>query len=159
MNAILIDAKNSSFNSTYFGIAFNYNFISKSDDNRSVKKTLDKKINRLITYFRNEIVMVKNEDISHIFIEHGVTYVVDNKGNKTISNKSLEVLYSSLASEKFFKVNRQHIVALQGVRKIFKSGNALKLELLFNHSKPILVGKNKVAAFKSWLNNTRIIEA
>lgn len=107
---------------------------------------------RFLTYFRNELVVIKSEEIAYAFIENTTTFVITNDGRKTISNSTLEGLFMELDSHRFFKVNRQIIVRITAIDKIIKMGKSLKIHTNPKTNLNILVGKNKTAAFKKWLN-------
>lgn len=107
---------------------------------------------RITTYFRNEILLVYIDDISLIFIENSITYVITKDGKKSCSNYTLDQIYDKLNQKKFFRVNRQVILGASSIQKIIKIGPSLKIETLPKIDIPIMVGKNKVSKFKKWLN-------
>ena len=108
---------------------------------------------RILTYFRNELLVVYASDIAYIYKEHSITYVVSMNGQKSISNDSLDYLFSGLDHHYFFRVNRQVILRVSAIKKIIKMGQGLKIETHPPSDNPIFVGKNKSLAFKNWLNS------
>jgi len=108
---------------------------------------------RLLTYIRNELRPVAVEDISYIYLENSITYVVRNDGKRLTANESLDQIYYSLDEQLFFRANRQIIVAIYGIDRIIKYGNsALKIEMSPTSEVDIIIGKNKTSAFKQWLD-------
>jgi len=107
---------------------------------------------RILTYFRNELLIVYVSDIAYIYKENSITYVVNISGQKSVSNNSLDNLFTGLDHHYFFRVNRQLILGVSAIKKIVKMGQGLKIETFPASENPIFVGKNKSLAFKNWLN-------
>lgn len=108
---------------------------------------------RLLTYVRNELVPVHIEDIAYIYVEHKITYLVCKDGRRSTSNESLDQIYTSLDSKIFFRANRQIIVSIEAISKITKFGNnALKIQTNPVSEVDIVIGKNKAALFRQWLD-------
>ncbi|MFK7747976.1 MAG: LytTR family transcriptional regulator DNA-binding domain-containing protein [Kordia sp.] len=108
---------------------------------------------RLLTYIRNELMPITIEDIAYIYVENSISYVVRKDGKRYTANDSLDQIYASLDPKLFFRANRQTIVAIYAIDKIIKYGNsALKIEMQPVSEIDIIIGKNKVAIFKKWLD-------
>lgn len=108
---------------------------------------------RILTYVRNELLPVATEDISYIYVENTITYVVRKDGKRSTTSESLDLIYSYLDEKSFFRANRQIIVAISAIDTITKFGNS-KLKIQVNPASKIdiIIGKNKAAAFKQWLD-------
>ena len=125
--------------------------IASEEDNRETKDTNKK---RILTYLRNELLTVSAEDIAYIFTENTITYVVDLNGKRSTTNSSLDELYSGFDSNFFYRANRQFIIAITAIDKIIRYGNnQLKIVVNPNSDLDIIIGKNKAAEFKQWLNS------
>lgn len=108
---------------------------------------------RILSYVRNELVTTLVTDIAYIYVENTITYIVSHEGRKTTSSDSLDKIYSMLRKELFFKANRQFIVAISAIEKITKYENSkLKIQVKPKSEIDIIIGKNKAAAFKQWLD-------
>ncbi|KPM31851.1 Two-component system response regulator [Croceitalea dokdonensis DOKDO 023] len=108
---------------------------------------------RLLTYLRNELLSVPLDQIAYIYTENTITYVVDMQGKKSTTNSSLDEIYSDLDNSFFFRANRQFIVSIISLEKIIRYGNnQLKLLVKPKSEVDIIIGKNKAAEFKKWLN-------
>lgn len=119
--------------------------ISEASDEKNKK--------RILTYKRNELLPVLTEDISYIYTENTITYVVDINGNRSTTNTSLDELFSGLDGNHFYRANRQFIIAIAAIEKIIKYGNnQLKILVQPNSEVDIIISKNKAAEFKQWLN-------
>lgn len=108
---------------------------------------------RLLTYVRNELMPIAIEDISYIYLENTITYIIRKDGKRFTANDSLDQIYSSLDNKLFFRVNRQIIVSIYAIDKIIKFGNnSLKIETKPSSEIDIIIGKNKASTFKQWLD-------
>jgi DNA-binding LytR/AlgR family response regulator len=108
---------------------------------------------RILTYVRNELMPVATEDIGYIYVENTITYVVQKDGKRSTTSESLDQIYSYLDEGSFFRANRQIIVAISAIDKIIKFGNSkLKIQVTPASEIDIIIGKNKAAAFKQWLD-------
>ncbi|WP_298516379.1 LytTR family DNA-binding domain-containing protein [uncultured Kordia sp.] len=120
---------------------------TKEEDTKEAPKQ------RLLTYIRNELMPIAIEDISYIYVENSISYVVRKDGKRYTANDSLDQIYASLDPKLFFRANRQTIVAIYAIDKIIKYGNsALKIEMKPISEIDIVIGKNKVSVFKKWLD-------
>ncbi len=128
------------------------NTITKEKNIEESRKFNDLQKLRILGYKGSEIVPIFIKNISLIYTENSVTYIVDDKGKKSISNASLDEIYKDLDTTLFFRANRQFIINIITIEKIIKYGNS-QLKIVINDSDAlILIKKNKVAEFKRWLN-------
>jgi len=108
---------------------------------------------RILTYLRNELRSIATEEIAYVYTENTITYVVDVHGKKSTTNSSLDELYSGLNNSFFYRANRQFIIAISSIQKIIRYGNnQLKIVVNPYSEIDIIIGKNKAAEFKQWLN-------
>ncbi len=129
---------------------------TKEESSGNIKTTSDEsnKIkNRLLTYSKDKLVTIKVDQVIFIDTENTVNWIYCLNGKKYPSNSSLDELYKSLDPLLFFRANRQSIVSVKGINEILKYGNSqLKIKLNGSFDKEIIIGKNKAAEFKKWLN-------
>lgn len=151
----------SKLNSSLENYQKNISLVKEEQDQNEIdalEKVDDKEIKeftkkRLLTYIRNELVPVAIEDISYIYLENTITYIVRKDGKRNTANESLDQIYSSLDKKLFFRANRQIIVSIYAIDKIIKFGNSsLKIETKPASEIDIVIGKNKAASFKQWLD-------
>ena len=117
------------------------------------EESLIKEKERILTYVRNELVPISTEDIAYIYVENTITYIVRKDGKRATASESLDQVYSYLNEKSFFRANRQIIVAISAIDKITKFGNSqLKIQVNPASEIDIIIGKNKAAAFKQWLD-------
>ena len=123
-------------------------YIDKNVDESEVSNSTKK---RILTYYRNELLVMYTDNIAYIFIENSITYIVNMDGKKSIVNESLDNLFAELNPRFFFRVNRQIIIRIPAIKKIIKMGNGLKVETYPPSHNAIIIGKNKALAFKKWI--------
>lgn len=127
--------------------------MRSNNDSPQVESTKEKEKQRILTYVRNELMPVSTEDIGYIYVENTITYVVQKDGKRSTTSESLDQIYSYLDEKSFFRANRQIIVAISAIDKIIKFGNSkLKIQVVPASEIDIIIGKNKAAAFKQWLD-------
>jgi two-component system response regulator LytT len=92
-------------------------------------------------------------DIAFFYSMQGITFAVTFEKREYPVNFSLESLKEQLHPDIFFKINRQFIVSIDAIKRVHSYFNGkLKLEIKPSHTKDIIVGKDKAAAFKRWLD-------
>lgn len=100
-----------------------------------------------------ENVVLKLEDIVMIYTENKVSYVIDNKGIKYISNKNLGELERELDNSLFFRISRQYILNINYI-KSFKSFEKVKLKVDISIpvvKQPIIISQETARAFRKWV--------
>jgi len=108
---------------------------------------------RILTYTKNELLPIAIQDIAYIYFENTITYVVKKDGKRSTSNESLSKIYSCLDKEFFFKANRQIVITISSIDRIVKMGNnQLRIHVIPEFEMDIVIGKNKIAEFKRWLD-------
>lgn len=111
--------------------------------------------------YRKRFLIQSNESFFHLPVEEivlfyskqGVTFAVTFEKREYPINFSLESLKEQLQPDNFFKINRQFIVNIEAIKRAHSYFNGkLKLEMQPSHSEDIVVGKDKAAVFKRWLD-------
>lgn len=109
---------------------------------------------RIVTHYKDEIVTIDTADIAYVYIDRSITHIKCQNGDKFTSNQSLTDLENKLDSNQFFRANRQYLVSIKAIDKIFVYGNnQLKITVQPPAPEDILISKNRVAEFKEWLNS------
>lgn len=109
---------------------------------------------RILTYLRNQLIPVDTNDIFFIKIDNTITKIYCFDGNIYTSNATLEEVYKTLDSNRFFRANRQYVISINVIEKILLYGkNQLKILLKNNSDDTIIISKNKASEFKKWLNS------
>lgn len=91
--------------------------------------------------------------IMYFFIERQLVHLRLKDGKSYFLDHSLDELESMLDPSIYFRVNRQMIVSISSIKSIQSYfNNRLFLTLNPAHSTNVIVSREKVAAFKKWLD-------
>lgn len=126
-------------------------------DNQSVAKVLSLLSNSYKTRFLvkvgEHIRMVAVDDIAMIFSSDKSTFIRTKNGRDYGIDYSLDQLDGLINPATFFRVSRKFIVSIDAIADIITySGSRLKLKLVVETDDDVLVSREKVAEFKSWLD-------
>jgi len=89
----------------------------------------------------------------YAYSEDSITFGVTTS-KRVIIDETLDQLYATLDTTKFFKINRGQLVAKNAVVKIAKYFNhRLKLSVTQPRDQEFVVSRQKVNDFKAWMNN------
>lgn len=134
-------------------VAYQQKVKVRGEEISNEKNAIDPSKKRILTYHRDELLTIPIETIAYIYVDHTITYVVCFDGKKSTTNSSLDELYTTLDTVKFYRANRQVIIAVPAIEKIIKYGNnQLKILVQPNAEIEIIISKNKASEFKQWLN-------
>ena len=99
-----------------------------------------------------KIKIINSDNIACFYSFENATFLNTSNGNYIINN-SLTSLESDLDSKKFFRVNRTFIVRKDFIKEIIAHSNSrLKLILISYSETEIIVSRERVKDFKSWIN-------
>ena len=111
--------------------------------------------------YRKRFLIQSNESFFHLSIKdiaiffsmQGITFAVTFDTREYPVNFSLECLKNQLHPEHFFKINRQFIVNIDAIKRVHTYFNGkLKLEIDPSHTEDVIIGKDKSASFKRWMD-------
>jgi DNA-binding LytR/AlgR family response regulator len=106
---------------------------------------------RLLIKQGNQLNFVATETVAFFFSEDGLTQFYTTQGKKHLLEQSLDELEQQLNPDGF-RINRKIIVSVGAIKKIHPHFNSrLKLELQPNYAAEVLVARERVADFKTWL--------
>ena len=113
------------------------------------------------TEYRKRFLIQSNESFFHIdteqiaflFSKQGISIAKTFEEREYPINFSLQSLKEQLNPDQFFKVNRQVIINIETIKKVHSYFDGkLKIETIPTHSEDIIIGKDKAATFKRWLD-------
>lgn len=108
---------------------------------------------RLITYKKDEMVMVEADNIAFFFLSEHVVSMHTSSGQQYIVNISLDELMKQLDNEVFYRANRQFIINVNAISTILVYGrNQLRLSTRPQSPEDIIISKNRVTDFRKWLD-------
>jgi two-component system LytT family response regulator len=111
-----------------------------------------KEKDRFLVRLGNHIYSIKTAEISLFYAEGRTVYLVTNENKKFIIDFKLEDLNNVLKSTSFFRVNRSFIVNINAIKDVIVYSNSrLKITPKATIDKEIIVSREKVNIFKTWL--------
>lgn len=107
---------------------------------------------RYIIRFNDRIVPVPTDDIAYVYSEEKTNYMITVSGNKYIIDTSLDVMVEDLDPEKFFRISRGCIIAMNAISSIIKQAGS-RLRIVARPEAPfeITVSRSRVDDFLDWL--------
>ena len=100
----------------------------------------------------NQIVYVKASDIAYLHFNKGLTVATTFSNRQIPLDYSLDHIEKLLNRNQFFRINRQFIIHIDAIRKITSYYNSrLILDLLPETGTGIIISRERVTPFKSWL--------
>ena len=106
----------------------------------------------LLVPVRDKLVPVNMDDVACIYSTGRKTQIYLKSGQMMLYNRSLDSIIVGLDPTRFFRANKQYIVARDCVKEIviwFDSRLLVKMPI--DVPEPLFVSKNKAADFKSWM--------
>jgi len=109
---------------------------------------------RFMVRVGEKIRTIMVEDILAFYSFDKTTYLHTTTHRNYIIDYSLEELESMLDRDRFFKINRKYIVSIEACSQIIAwSNNRLKIDIDGIDDQKIVVARERVQAFKKWLDN------
>lgn len=115
---------------------------------------IDRKFKKRFTIkIGQHIKIVHTDTIECLYSENKATYIFTNEKRNYLIDNSLEHWQNELDPEQFFRVNRTFIVHINAIKDIVAYTNSrLKLVLHSYNEQEIIVSRERVKKFKSWID-------
>ena len=122
--------------------------VSNIDEIVKTKKEKD----RFLVRLGNHIHSIKTAEIALFFAEGRTVYLVTKEHKKFIIDFKLEEIEQIIKSALFFRVNRSFIININEIKDVIVYSNSrLKITPKVKLEKEIIVSREKVNTFKTWL--------
>lgn len=109
---------------------------------------------RLLVKVGEQLKQVLVDDIAFFQFDEGMSWAVTFGKNRMPLDQPLDELEQMLDPRQFFRVNRKFIVNSNAIEKIHTYfNNRLKLQLRPDPETEVLVSRERVPGFKSWLDS------
>jgi DNA-binding LytR/AlgR family response regulator len=108
---------------------------------------------RFMVRLGQRIVAVPSEKIAYFYSENKLTYIVTLDGKKFPLDQPLDELMDLLDPKRFFRANRQFIVAFDSIAEIhpyFKG--RIKILLQPKAEEEIVISSDRTPEFKKWID-------
>ncbi|MDB5241531.1 MAG: LytTR family transcriptional regulator [Spirosoma sp.] len=107
---------------------------------------------RFMVSLGTRIRSVEVGDIAYFYSEEKATFLVSKEGTSLPIEYSLDQIAGMLNPDRFFRVNRQFLVARPAIQTIHAySAGKLKLDLLPQSRHEVFVSMSRITEFKDWL--------
>lgn len=108
---------------------------------------------RFLVKVGTQLVYIPVKEIAWCFSEDRSVFIITHTGKRYLLDFTLDQLTDKLNPAEFFRVNRKFIIRLSAIQKIHTWFNSrLKLELKPVSELEIIVSRDRVPEFKSWLD-------
>ena len=112
-----------------------------------------KKIASLLINWKDKIIPVKIADIALFCIEYKMTQLTTFDNQKHFVNHTLEEL-EEICGDAFYRANRQYLINRECIQEAVQyHARKLVLKLSIEGKHEILISKNKIPEFLSWLRS------
>lgn len=121
---------------------------------RAMQMLTQKHKSRFIVKSGHSLASVAVAEIQYFFSEHKLSWLVHQSGKKFAVDYTLEQLEELLDPERFFRLNRKYIVAIDGIKEVINYTNSRLKVLLVPHpdKEEVIVSREKASALKAWLD-------
>lgn len=119
-----------------------------------LKSLTEKKFReRFLVYSGDSLMPVNTSEIAYFESDEGETMLITSSNKRYFISEALDQLENELDPVVFYRVNRQYILSINSIDKIFNFGQQkLKITIKPATDKEIYVSKLKATSFKNWLN-------
>lgn len=108
---------------------------------------------RFLVKVGDKIILIRVENIAYFYSENKTTFMVTDQQREYILDESLDAIESKLNPEKFFRIGRSYIVALDYIQVVTKHfGSRLKVQLRQCPKDDLFVSRARTSEFLEWLN-------
>lgn len=112
--------------------------------------------NRFMVKLGDHIRSITSDQISFFYADGRDVYLVTTQPRKFIIDYTLETLEEILNPDIFFRINRTFILNINAIKDVIVYSNSrLKITLLQEFDKEIIVSREKVSEFKEWFDGSR----
>lgn len=107
-----------------------------------------------LVFRQNKYVNIATDSIAFFYIKHEATVIKSFDQQEYMINQSLDQIHAMLSPEQFFRLNRQYLVNFHAIKDVeHYFARKLLVNLVVPTPDKLLVNKEKVQIFLSWLEN------
>ncbi len=119
----------------------------------AVKMLTRKYKSRFVVKVGEHLRTIEITDVQYFYSQDKTTFCVTREGRNIILDYTLEQLEEMLDPEKFYRINRKYLVCSDAIQDIISYTNSrLKLLLKASSDTDIIVARERVQEFKTWLD-------
>ncbi|SDG18462.1 LytR/AlgR family response regulator transcription factor [Chitinophaga filiformis] len=107
-----------------------------------------------LVFRNNKYVNISTDAIAFFYIKHEATVIKTFEQEEYMINQSLDQIHAMLSPEQFFRLNRQYLVNFKAIKDVeHYFARKMLVNLVIPSPEKLLVNKEKVQIFLSWLEN------
>ncbi len=107
-----------------------------------------------LVFRNNKYVNISTDAIAFFYIKHEATLIKTFEQEEYMINQSLDQIHAMLSPEQFFRLNRQYLVNFKAIKDVeHYFARKMLVNLVIPSPEKLLVNKEKVQIFLSWLEN------
>jgi two-component system LytT family response regulator len=100
----------------------------------------------------DRLIPVEVSDISYFFTKEKINFIKTHDNREFIIDQTLDEIEAEVDEKKFFRANRQYIIAALSVQKVHLwFGSKLKLDLKPGTNEEVIVSRERAATLRKWL--------
>ncbi|MGB1268368.1 MAG: LytR/AlgR family response regulator transcription factor [Flavobacteriaceae bacterium] len=128
--------------------------VSLADVKKLLTQDVEKTYkNRFTIKVGQHLKMISVADIECIYSADRATYIHTTEGRDYLLDSTLEQLEDQLQPELFFRISRKFLININAVKDIIAYTNSrLKIQLHKFKAQELIVSRERVKDFKTWLN-------
>jgi two-component system response regulator LytT len=108
---------------------------------------------RILVKAGQKMIPISIDDIGIFFTRNSLNYLLTKGKQKYMIDYTLDEIEKSLDPKKFFRINRQYILAHDIISIVHPWFNGkLKVEINLPVEEPVIVSRDKAPVLKDWLN-------
>ncbi len=108
---------------------------------------------RFVVKIGEHLKTVETKDLKLIYSQDKATYLVDINNKKYLVDYALDKLENLLDKQNFFRISRKYIIKLDAIDDILTySTSRLKINIKHYDDNEIIVSRERVQEFKTWLD-------
>jgi DNA-binding LytR/AlgR family response regulator len=108
---------------------------------------------RFVVKIGDHIKTVNTRDALYFYSQEKATFLQVAENKRYIIDYTLEEVEGLLDPKQYFRINRKYLVQLGAVKDIIAYSNSrLRLILIDSDEMDVIVSRDKVQAFKKWLD-------
>ncbi|MBC7485321.1 MAG: response regulator transcription factor [Cytophagaceae bacterium] len=101
----------------------------------------------------SQLVVIKLDEVAYFKSDQKLNFLVTKDNQKFVIEQTMDQLTEQLDSKKFNRISRSRLISLDSIGKIHNHFNGrLKLELFPPEEEEVFVSRERVQAFKEWLD-------
>lgn len=109
--------------------------------------------NRFLIKIGEKIKFIETKNILYFYSLEKATFCKTTENADVLLDFSLDQIEQMVTPDNFFRINRKYIVTLSAIKEIIAFTNSrLKIDLQFCDDKEVIVSRERVNLFKSWID-------